>query len=291
VNRPGKMASFDPQYSQQLYQKFRKVVMKPVKEQAEEFKLRYVLSLDDDVMVVDDQVRLFMQDLNPNDVSFGYNDPKLTQFLEACEVRFDSYTVRNREFDLLNISGNKRLSFIEFLLYHHREMILNDYKKRWGLSGKISEDLIPQAILSEYLEQPPLGEDDELDKLTREIRETAVNHAVKVSRLRDTVSAAQGKAVKSVKEKQAIQELAIMGQGNIQEELSYIETQIKKRRRQLLNRQKQELRDLYVEEDTSNKPNVTSRALPPGWYEYTDDSSGRLYYYNESTGETQWDRP
>ena len=39
---------------------------------------------------------------------------------------------------------------------------------------------------------------------------------------------------------------------------------------------------------------LTSRpekALPPGWSELTDKSSGRQYYFNERTQQTQWERP
>ena len=31
--------------------------------------------------------------------------------------------------------------------------------------------------------------------------------------------------------------------------------------------------------------------LPPGWTEYLDFSSSELYYHNDATGETTWDRP
>uniref|UniRef100_A0A7S3PLQ6 WW domain-containing protein n=1 Tax=Aplanochytrium stocchinoi TaxID=215587 RepID=A0A7S3PLQ6_9STRA len=298
------MASYDPEYSKQLYKHFAKVVSEnSPKEHAEQFKLRYILTLEDDVFVIDDQVQLFMNTLMSDGNSFEYNDPNLTKFLEACEVRFDSYTERNKEFDLLNISRNRRLSFIEFLLYVHREMILDDYKNRWKLSGKIKQDLLPQAILSEFLEQPPFGIDPELDAETKEVREVAVNHANRVTRLRNTVTAAEGKAVKNVKEKQAIQELAILGQGSIHEKLAYIKTQINKRRRKVLIQQKEALRKIYSNEDEyeitnpserltgSQAPTARSNQLPPGWWEYTDDETGALYYYNEHTQETTWTKP
>uniref|UniRef100_A0A7C9E379 Polyglutamine-binding protein 1 n=1 Tax=Opuntia streptacantha TaxID=393608 RepID=A0A7C9E379_OPUST len=46
-----------------------------------------------------------------------------------------------------------------------------------------------------------------------------------------------------------------------------------------------------------NDPKVDARStqssgnLPPGWVEAKDPNSGVLYYYNESTGKSQWERP
>jgi len=37
-------------------------------------------------------------------------------------------------------------------------------------------------------------------------------------------------------------------------------------------------------------PAYSSGELPPGWAATTDEG-GQLYYYNETTGETQWDPP
>jgi hypothetical protein len=34
-----------------------------------------------------------------------------------------------------------------------------------------------------------------------------------------------------------------------------------------------------------------AQELPPGWVEAKDPTSGASYFYNQSTGTTQWDRP
>ena len=34
-----------------------------------------------------------------------------------------------------------------------------------------------------------------------------------------------------------------------------------------------------------------SDQLPTGWIELLDPASGRMYYANETTGETSWERP
>ena len=36
---------------------------------------------------------------------------------------------------------------------------------------------------------------------------------------------------------------------------------------------------------------VEDKPLPDGWISLTDDSSGRVYFYNEGTGETSWENP
>ena len=38
-------------------------------------------------------------------------------------------------------------------------------------------------------------------------------------------------------------------------------------------------------------PGVKDTTLPFGWAEAVDPSSGDIYYYHESTGETAWERP
>merc|ERR1712238_447997 len=49
-----------------------------------------------------------------------------------------------------------------------------------------------------------------------------------------------------------------------------------------------------VEEDdheTEGDASTTSDNLPDGWVEQEDPSSGQIYFYNSTTGETCWDRP
>jgi len=38
-------------------------------------------------------------------------------------------------------------------------------------------------------------------------------------------------------------------------------------------------------------PGVSDTTLPAGWSEAVDPSSGDIYYYNEDTEETRWERP
>ena len=38
-------------------------------------------------------------------------------------------------------------------------------------------------------------------------------------------------------------------------------------------------------------PTAATTALPRGWREVVDAGSGRTYYWNERTQETQWERP
>ncbi|TVU36059.1 hypothetical protein EJB05_17971 [Eragrostis curvula] len=41
----------------------------------------------------------------------------------------------------------------------------------------------------------------------------------------------------------------------------------------------------------SQVPNKPAQELPPGWAEAKDPTTGASYFYNQSTGVTQWDRP
>eukprot|EP00300_Choanocystis_sp_HF-7_P004980 c13813_g1_i2.p1 GENE.c13813_g1_i2~~c13813_g1_i2.p1 ORF type:complete len:345 (+),score=-3.18 c13813_g1_i2:50-1036(+) len=41
----------------------------------------------------------------------------------------------------------------------------------------------------------------------------------------------------------------------------------------------------------NNRKSMKVAKLPPGWVEYETDDGSAVYYYNESTSETTWDRP
>ena len=50
----------------------------------------------------------------------------------------------------------------------------------------------------------------------------------------------------------------------------------------------------WSERDANHRQNVRSfldEALPADWEEFTDESSGKKYYFSEKTGETVWERP
>jgi len=59
-----------------------------------------------------------------------------------------------------------------------------------------------------------------------------------------------------------------------------------------------DVHDPLTENDTvdnveyrSNVARESLKPLPPGWVESIDQASGKIFYWNESTGETSWDRP
>ncbi|GJM92082.1 hypothetical protein PR202_ga08510 [Eleusine coracana subsp. coracana] len=43
--------------------------------------------------------------------------------------------------------------------------------------------------------------------------------------------------------------------------------------------------------DSQESQNKSAQELPPGWAEAKDPTTGTSYFYNQSTGVTQWDRP
>mmetsp|Transcript_27283 Transcript_27283/g.35387 ORF Transcript_27283/g.35387 Transcript_27283/m.35387 type:complete len:244 (-) Transcript_27283:130-861(-) len=63
--------------------------------------------------------------------------------------------------------------------------------------------------------------------------------------------------------------------------------QVRKRKKDLLSQQ-QSIREKIV---AAHEARPISNALPPGWKEVKDPSSGRIYYWNKTTGKTQWLRP
>jgi len=43
--------------------------------------------------------------------------------------------------------------------------------------------------------------------------------------------------------------------------------------------------------DSQENQNKSVHELPPGWVEAKDLTTGTPYFYNQSTGVSQWDRP
>ena len=48
---------------------------------------------------------------------------------------------------------------------------------------------------------------------------------------------------------------------------------------------------LSIDGEEESLANLSFESLPPNWIETVDPSSGKIYYYNEVSGETTWDRP
>jgi len=46
-----------------------------------------------------------------------------------------------------------------------------------------------------------------------------------------------------------------------------------------------------IEHEPEPEPETLDPTLPEGWTESTDPSTGQIFYWNESTGETSWERP
>ena len=50
-------------------------------------------------------------------------------------------------------------------------------------------------------------------------------------------------------------------------------------------------RSLGEASESSGNAKDLKNSPPPGWAKYSDETTGRDFYFNETTGETQWDCP
>lgn len=77
------------------------------------------------------------------------------------------------------------------------------------------------------------------------------------------------------------------------------ESQMQRKELPELLKQRLKARGLLKETNTTDRTTdagatgngTSSKLLPQGWVEATDSESGHVYYYNEITGKTQWERP
>jgi hypothetical protein len=46
-----------------------------------------------------------------------------------------------------------------------------------------------------------------------------------------------------------------------------------------------------ITQSDSSQNHDEAGTLPPNWQEYTDEQTGNLYYHNEKSSETTWERP
>lgn len=327
------MARFDPEYLAdvdllvllyvQLKNEYLQVCNMDSKDQSEKFKIRFVLTLGENVLVLDDRVSMFEAQTKGENY-FELNDPNLNKYLEQCNIKFDSAMVRNQQLGLFSpMPKSDRMCFIQLTLHCFKDEILQEYFKRWKLTKKSQRVVLKnpkhqtQAVLSEFLRQPPYGVDKDLDNFTKQERETKVDYFTKVNKLQDIVDKAKEKEVMSVSEKRAVQELAILQQTDIEQKITYIRTQVNKLSRKVMKHQKATLSGLYTGLTAEYKPvienqrsmrktnNSAQNTNPPPapaapkepevvskpWEAFFDEGTEAYYYYNHETGVTQWTKP
>lgn len=124
----------------------------------------------------------------------------LSGFVNDTEKKYDktftSKKQRDAIFGELDVNGDGRVTFIEYLLFHYKPMILGEYYKRRGqqapakLESAIGHigDLRVVDILVEELFEVPAGVDADFDKASAEFFTATQERNAKIAELKEKIA-------------------------------------------------------------------------------------------------------
>lgn len=225
--------------------KFRNLVEKSVKEQADAFKLRFALQLEkqgvdckDMVVKVNAVADIFTEkskagngkSLKYGSVEFG---DVLKEFLPDSTL---SFVERKKEFKDFDLDNNGYVDVVEFLLFLYKPQVVEGYKARHGLT-EINTENEAEALIREFVNIAVLVD----TKLDEQILALA---NLKAEFERD-MQAIKDDAKSEVKKRQLSNNLkAREAKYNEDQKAFYSDDQLGKSKLRLLKRQEEHLKEL-----------------------------------------------
>ena len=175
------------------HDKFHALAKESVEEQARVFEQRFVFSLGDRYKEVQALKIKFKEALSHDDGKDSLSPAAAAGFLQSLG-RTRTALQRKAELQDVDINGDGRTSFIEYLLLHFKIMILEEYFKRKGTEPDV--DMGNDGVgltgvgdrLIEELFAPPAGLDPELEKLMAEFSLMHASREKEIHELEATVA-------------------------------------------------------------------------------------------------------
>jgi hypothetical protein len=189
--------------------KFQALAKEPIDEQARVFEQRFVFSLGERYKEVQELKAKFKDALKHDDGKDTLSPAAAAGFLQSLG-RTRTAMQRKAELQDVDMNGDGRTSFIEYLLLHFKINILEEYFKRKGTAPDV--DMGNDGVgltgvgdrLIEELFAPPAGLDPELEKLMAEF---SLMHASREKEIHDLEAVVADGGVKGMAAKNKLDSL------------------------------------------------------------------------------------
>lgn len=226
-------------------------------EQAAFFERRFVFSLGDRFKEVQDLKKKFKDALTHDDGKDSLSPAAAAGFLQSLG-RTRTALQRNAELKDVDVNGDGRTSFIEYLLLHYKVLILNEFFQRHKKEPDV--DLSNDGVgltgvgdrLVEELFAPPAGLDPELEKLMTEF---SLIHAAREKEIKDLEAIVADGGVKGMAAKTKLEGLKKEDQTSMHAVEAKIAAAIKK----AVKKTEEEVKKKQAEEDSKKKSDEDAR--------------------------------
>lgn len=225
--------------------KFKNLVEKSIKEQADAFKLRFALQLEkqgvdakDMVAKVNAVADLFTEKSKAgNGKSLKYGGVEFGDVLkEFVEEGTFTFMERKKEFKDFDLDNNGYVDVVEFLLFLYKPQVLEGYKARHGL-GELNVETEAEALIKEFVNIAVLI-DTKLDEQILSLANLKAEFERDMQQIKDD-------AKTEVKKRQLTNNLKARERKYAEDQLEYLsDDQLGKAKLKLLKMQETHLKDL-----------------------------------------------
>jgi hypothetical protein len=242
--------------------KFHDLAKQSIDEQARVFEHRFVFSLGDRYKEVQDLKLKFLDALKHDDGKDSLSPAAAAGFLQSLG-RTRTAMQRNAELKDVDMDGDGRTSFIEYLLLHFKIMILEEFFKRKSMAPDVEMGNDGVGLtgvgdrLIEELFAVPAGLDPELEKLMEEF---SIQHKKREDEIKELEALIAEGGVKGMAAKTKLTSLQQEDQTAMHAVEAKIAAAIKKARKKA----EEEVKKKHNEEDSKKKEEEEHRKMGLG---------------------------